>query len=108
MEKIVQNRQSVKDKDAERVYRVLEELLKGVKKAESGEIPFSAVFNNISIRDCLPPYTVLATTWHVDDIRDRFPEGTSDTELFAELQRIEVGLQEAAIRSGWEVIESEL
>ena len=96
-----------KDKDAERVYRVLQKLIEGIQKAESGKIPFAAVFNDIPIRDCLPQYTVLATTWHIDDLSDRFPEGTSKAKLFAELQRIERALNDAAVRSGWDVIENE-
>lgn len=97
-----------KDKDADRIYRVLEKLMEGIHKAEAGKIPFSAVFNGISIRDCLPQYTVLATTWNIDDLRDRYPKGTSDKMLFAELQRIEHRLTDAAVRSGREVIENEL
>lgn len=98
---------AVKDKDAERVYRVLQKLMLGIHKAEAGKIPFAAVFNDIPIRDCLPHHTILATTWHIDDIRDRFPKGTSDKKLFAELQRIERKLQDAAVSGGWDVIENE-
>jgi hypothetical protein len=96
-----------KDKDAARVYRVLQQLMEGIHKAEAGKIPFAAVFNGIPIRDCLPQYTVMATTWNIDDIRDRLPRGTSKEELYAELQRIERGLTDAAIRGGWDVIYNE-
>jgi hypothetical protein len=96
-----------KDKDAERIYRVLQKLMAGIHKAEAGKIPFAAVFNDIPIRDCLPQHTVLATTWHIDDLRDRFPKGTSKKKLFTELQRIERGLNDEAVRGGWDVIENE-
>jgi len=97
----------VKGNDAERVYGVLRKLLDGIQKAEKGEISFSEVFNAIPIRECVGQYTVLATTWHIDDIRDRFPEGTSEEKLFSELRRIEMCLQNAAVIAGFEVIEYE-
>lgn len=96
-----------KDKDAERVYRVLMKLMESIHKAEAGKIPFAAVFNGIPLRDCLAQHTVLATTWSIDDLRDRFPKRTSNKKLFAELQRIERELNDAAVRGGWEVIENE-
>ncbi|MVP02151.1 hypothetical protein [Paenibacillus lutrae] len=94
--------------DADRVYSVLKTIMEGIHKAENGLIPFAAVFNGLRIRDCLPEHTVLGSTWHISEIRDKFPTGTTDKELFSELRNINGRLTDAAISSGREVIEKAL
>ncbi|MGG3471640.1 hypothetical protein ABES02_29755 [Neobacillus pocheonensis] len=94
--------------DRLRVYSVYRKLLEAIIKAEANEIPFAAVFNHIPIRDCLAQYTVLATAWHIDDIRDRYPKTTSDDELFQTLLEQEDALSNVAVSSGNDWIECEL
>ncbi|EJW13810.1 hypothetical protein M5X00_13105 [Paenibacillus alvei] len=90
--------------DRERVYSVMSKLQQQVHRAEAGEISFSQVFNSIDFRQCLAEYTVVPTSWHIDDLRDYFPPDISDDELFQSLQKIEKALSCAAIVSGWDVI----
>lgn len=99
------NQVQVKNHDAERVYRVVEKILEGVKQAEAGKIPFSAVFNNIPIRDMLPQYMIIPTTWHIDDLRDYVEGDVSDDELFEKLKSMERALREGAVQGGLEVIQ---
>jgi hypothetical protein len=89
---------------ADRVYKVLQQIVEGIQQAQAGVIGFAEVFNYVNIRDCLAQHTVLAATWHIDDIRDLFPMGTSDDELFQELMKMEAGLKETARRSGMDYI----
>ncbi|EJW14314.1 hypothetical protein M5X00_23205 [Paenibacillus alvei] len=86
------------------VMEVYKKLTDQIERAENGQISFREVFNRFSVRDFLPQYTIVPTSWHVDDIRDRFPEGTSDEELMVELLKIERVLSESAVANGWEVI----
>jgi hypothetical protein len=94
--------------DRQRVYSVYRKLLGAILKAEASEISFAAVFNEIPIRDCLGQYTVLATTWHIEDIQDRYPKGTSDEELFQILLEQESALSDVAVSSGNDWIAWEL
>ncbi|MCM3130214.1 MULTISPECIES: hypothetical protein [unclassified Paenibacillus] len=71
-----------------------------------GKRDIETAFNVISIRDCLPQHTLLATTWHIDDIRKQFPFGTSDEELYQKLLGLESSLQNVAVSSGNDVIEN--
>lgn len=96
------------DADSARVYEVFYKLKHAIHLAESGKIKFAAVFDSLPIRSFLPQYTVLATTWHVDDIRDRFSNETTDEALFETLQKLESGLNNVAVSSGQEWIEWEL
>ncbi|MBJ6361761.1 hypothetical protein ACFOQM_10740 [Paenibacillus sp. GCM10012307] len=91
--------------EAQHVYRVLMNLGLAVSKAEQGRIPFSSVFYSIPIRDCLPEHTILATTWHIDDIREYFPEDSSDDHLFEKLREMEKAITDASVAAGWEVIQ---
>ncbi|WP_268626969.1 hypothetical protein [Paenibacillus alvei] len=86
------------------VMEVYKKLTDQIERAENGQISFSEVFNKFSGRDFLPQYTIVPTSWHIDDIRDRFPEGTSNEELMVELLKIERVLSESAKANGWEVI----
>jgi hypothetical protein len=92
--------EEMKDKDADRVYQVMKKLKIAIIKAEAGKIPFAAVFNNIPLRDCLPQYTILATTWHIEDIRPKFSAGISDHELFQKLLELEKTLNTIAVENG--------
>lgn len=89
----------------EHAYQLLEHLLNLIHDAEQGVISFEDIFSAIPLRDFLPPCRVLATTWHIEDIRDRFPEGTSDQVLIEQLRGIEGALKDAAVIAGWEVID---
>ncbi|MFB8378096.1 hypothetical protein [Paenibacillus taichungensis] len=96
----------VGEPDRDRAYRVLQTIQNSIRAAEAGEIPFSQVFNRLDLRDCLPEHTVLATTWHIDDLDDELGcLNLSPDELFGHLQAM--GLDEAACRAGWECISYE-
>lgn len=89
--------------DRDRVYRVLQTIQQSIQDAEEGKISFSQVFNRLDIRHCLPEYTVLPTTWHIDDLEVEL--GTlnlSPDELFDHLKAM--SLEDAAIRAGWDCI----
>lgn len=101
-------KQACFDTDRSRVLHVYHQIRCAITEAEAGRIPFSAVFNHIAIRDCLPQYTVIATTWHIEDIRDRFPPSMPDDELFVILQEQARALENMAVRGGHEWFEWEL
>ncbi|RRJ54698.1 hypothetical protein EHV15_34435 [Paenibacillus oralis] len=87
-----------------RAFRVWTKLTMALKDVILGQRDIEMAFNQIDIRDCLKQHTVLATTWHIDDIRDRYPFGTTDEELFDKLKSLESALSNVANISGNEVI----
>ncbi|NEZ44421.1 hypothetical protein [Paenibacillus alvei] len=90
--------------ERENAYDVLAKLQAQIRRAEDGKIKFSQVFNAIDYRQCLPEFTIVPTSWRIDDIRDRFPSDTTDEVLYEALEGIERHLESASIYIGWEVI----
>lgn len=97
-----------RDNAKSNAYRVLSLLQDAIGQAEQGKRSWDAIFNDIPIRDCLAQYTVLATTWHIDDIRDRFPKNTTDEELFDTLRGLQNGLSNGAVLTGNDWFDYEL
>lgn len=87
-----------------RAYGVFNKLSENIKRAEIGEISFDEVFHNIPIRDCLAKHMIIATTWHIEDIRSLFPNSLSDDELFEKLEDMQDGITDDAVASGWDAI----
>jgi len=90
-----------------RAFAVWRKLTEALVEVIRGNRDVETAFNDIPIRDCLPQYTVLATTWSIDDLREYFPYGTPDEELYENLRKLEKRLANAAVLSGNEVIEDE-
>jgi hypothetical protein len=80
-------------------------LIESLERAEDGEITFEVALENISPRDILTETTIIPTMWSIDDLRDKFPEHTSDRILTLALKDLERALQDASVRVGHEVIE---
>lgn len=87
-----------------RAFRVWKNLTMALKEVVLGQRDIETAFNQIDIRDCVKQHQIVATTWHIDDIRDRYPFGTSDKELFDELRKFERVLSNLAVSSGHDVI----
>ncbi|TVX85545.1 hypothetical protein [Paenibacillus agilis] len=99
-----QNQFDSLNNDREQVHQLLLQLEDYLQKADNGEMFHSDILSRIGLRKFIPKHTVLATTWHIDDIRDRFPSSTTDDALYDALSEIEAALSDAAVREGWEVI----
>lgn len=88
-----------------RAFQVWAKLTMALKEVILGQRDIETAFNQIDIHDCVKQHTVIATTWHIDDIRGRYPFGTSDEELFDQLKSLESSLNNVAVISGQDVIE---
>jgi hypothetical protein len=87
-----------------RAFSVWRKLTQALLEVIQGTRDVETAFNNIPIRDCLPQHTILATTWSIDDLREHFPYGTSNEELYAKLLELENSFGNAAVTSGNDVI----
>lgn len=88
----------------EKVLALQEKINSFVTKASDGEIPFESIYEHIQLREFLPETTVLATTWSIEDLREKFSEGTDDQDLIFALKDLSGALTLAAVISGQEVI----
>lgn len=79
-----------------------------IDRANNNEITFESIYDHIRIRDLLPETEVIATIWSIDDIREKFPEGTPDHILVSALGDLYGMLQDAAVIAGHEVIADNL
>lgn len=87
-----------------RAFHVWTKLTMALKDVIHGQRDIETAFDQIDIRDCVKQHMVLATTWHIDDIRDRYPFGTTDDELFDTLKGLESSLSNVAVISGQDEI----
>jgi hypothetical protein len=87
-----------------RAFQVWTKLTMALKDVILGQRDIETAFDQIDIRDCTKQHMVLATTWHIDDIRNRYPFGTTNEELFDTLKSLENGLSNVATISGNELI----
>jgi ribosomal protein S15P/S13E len=53
-----------------------------------------------------PEDSVGSVNWSIEDVREHFPEKTSDKKIHSGLLNIEKSIKEEMIRSGWETIEA--
>lgn len=88
-----------------RAFRVWRKLTYALSEIVQGERDIETAFNQIDIRDCVRQFMIAPTTWDIEDIRSKFPYGTSDKELFKKLKELEGSFHHNSVEAGNDVID---
>lgn len=76
-----------------------EEIVKLVEKNKE-------VFQSSFIQIHEPKDSIAPVVWSIDDVRNYFPEGTSDEIIQEGFEEIEKSMKESMISIGWETIDA--
>jgi len=88
-----------------RAFRVWRDLTYALNEIVQGKRDIETAFNQIDIHDCVKQYTIVPTTWNIDDIIHKFPYGTSQEELFAKLLELKEAIKNNTLEAGRDAIE---